>query len=156
MTGADDGAGDEQGGGRPRTWVWVGIVAIFLSVAGTGLVLTRLEVRGDRWLARNLRVEETARAWGEKSTEAGCVAEGVRRAGGCPRMSVGCMTATNLFTIGCLEVAEESPGLCEGVPDPLKVLRSARWHREWCEELGSPGEGCVAIARTVQRRCFGP
>jgi hypothetical protein len=147
---------EEPGGGRRRPWFWVAILVIFAGMIGTGLALSRVRVGADDWLARNLRVQETAHAWGEKTTEAGCVAEGIRRAARCHRMAVGCMTATNLFTIGCMEVAEESPTLCEGVPDPLRVLRSARWQLDWCERGGSPGEGCIAIARTVQRRCFGP
>ena len=146
--------GEEAGSGRGRVWLWVGILTIFAGTIGTGLALSKVGVRADDWLARNLRVHDTAQAWGEGSTERACVAEGVRRSGGCHRLSVGCMTATNLFTIGCMEVAEPSPGLCEGVPDPLNVLRSARWQLDWCEQMGSPGEGCVAIARTVQRRCF--
>lgn len=155
MTTTDPPPPPEQTGGR-RAWVWVGICVIFAGLLGTGLILTKVQVRADHWLARNLRVDETAREWGRRSSEVECIAEGVRRAALCPRLSTGCMTATNLFTMGCMEEAERSPNLCEGVPDPLKVLRSARWQRTWCEQAASPGEGCIAIARTVQRRCFDP
>jgi len=145
---------DERPPAARRARAVLVVAAVVALLAGTGVALSRIQVRGDLWLARRLGVDEPARELGRRSTELECVVEGVSQAGRCSSSSVACMTATNLFTSVCMEEARPSPELCTPVPDPLQVIRSARWQKDWCAEAGSPGEACVAIARTVQRRCY--
>jgi hypothetical protein len=142
---------------RRRLWgiVLFGTGGVSLVVVLIGMIAWA-GTRADDWLAAGLHIEMGAREFGEQSTDEGCIQAALLRTDRCHQVAVGCMTASNLFAVYCLQEASPAPGTCAEVPDPVKVLTTARWQDRWCEASGRPGDqGCIAVARTLQDHCHG-
>jgi hypothetical protein len=129
-------------------WTAIGCGAILLLVAVAALALRAWWSQNRDELTGEMRAAaDSGAAFAISTDQAGCIAEGRRRAegGGGLRQSV----ANRLWVSGCLERAEVTAGLCTDVPPTRRVMESARWQREECGD----NQPCITVLQAVQEFC---
>lgn len=84
--------------------------------------------------------------------QAECLAGGIEALGDC--WGISCVTRGQLWVRGCLDAAAPSPGLCDEVPSPLRVMQVASWQMDTCNGLGKQGnQTCVQVAAALPQWC---
>jgi hypothetical protein len=137
---------------QSRTWMkWtaIGCGGVLLLVAVAALALRHWWSQNEEAMRAEARVAaDSGAAYAAAADQAGCVAEGMRRAegGGGLRRSV----ANTLWVRGCLENAAPTAGLCAEVPPRRRVMETARWQREECGD----NQPCIAVLQAVQEFCY--
>ncbi len=119
------------------------------------LLVVLVIVAGGVWISRNKDAiagaaigagQEGAR-FGLATDEAGCVDEGVARAGDATSVAGGIATGT--FVRSCLEFSRETPGFCDDVPPPTAIRRTVTWKQERCGDDAL----CPNVLTVVQNYC---
>lgn len=133
---------------------------IAAAVAGVGVVLlVAAGFAGVAWLNANkdtlkaegdaIKVE--AKAFGEKTDQAGCLTEAFARGKGAGFMA---QVRNRLFLDDCLDAAAPTEGFCAGAPADSEIFASVAWRLEACEKLGRSGEkDCSELLGVVQDHC---
>jgi hypothetical protein len=57
------------------------------------------------------------------------------------------------FLGGCLETSRSTEGFCHGVPRSERILQSARWRVEHCNQAGLEGQGCSNLFGQLEEFC---
>lgn len=85
--------------------------------------------------------------FGLRADEAGCFAEGKRRANEAEGIS-GAFSAGG-FMRSCLEFSKPTAGFCANVPPPTAIRRSIAWQQERC----AGDAGCSGVIGIIQNYC---
>lgn len=92
--------------------------------------------------------------FGQGQQRTACIAEGLRRL-----PSVDGLTGevkNNLFTRGCLDAADDSPGFCDGVPATGEIMNTVKWRAGVCGQHAElDPQRCQRFLQTWQESCHG-
>lgn len=130
--------------------VLVGFVAL---VAGVIIAAQWVRNKGARMQEQGKVLVSEAQEFGRGKEAGGCVTESLRRLGTCPGFI--CETKVKVFLTSCLQSANESPELCDGVPPPGDLMDGARWQMAECRRRGFAGtdQRCMRTVSTLQMHC---
>jgi hypothetical protein len=122
-----------------------GLIVLFI-LAGIGMTLWVRSHSDEFQASGSVAVRQGAR-FGLQADEAGCLAEGTRRANEASGFS-------GAFSVGgfmrsCLEFSRPTAGFCENVPPPTAIRRSIAWQQERCKG----DRGCASVIGVVQNYC---
>ncbi len=141
------------------------IALIIIGVClGLGLLTVLLCVgSGVYWFNKNApemretgqRANDEALAFAPGHTQSDCIDEGFRKHDACGAgMAIMCRAETRIFLRRCMELATETPGVCDGVPGPTEIMPGARWSMEYCRERGhGADQQCGNFVRGVIEYC---
>lgn len=136
------------GGGGCLKWGLIGcggvIVLLVLLTAGAGFWFR--SNRDEFEASGAVAVREGAR-FGLRADEAGCLAEGERRAA--EASGFGGAFSAGGFVRSCLEFSRPTDGFCDNVPPATSIRRSIAWQQERCKG----DRGCAAVIGLVQSYC---
>lgn len=93
------------------------------------------------------RGAEQGAQFGATTDEAGCVAEGRKRAAAVTGIKEGMVLGT--FTRVCLEYSQSTPGFCTGVPAPTSIGETKVWREKQCGNDAA----CAGVMSVVQPYC---
>jgi hypothetical protein len=98
--------------------------------------------------------EEGAAFGAEQESAEACIDEGLRRISQCGRMQISCVTSSQMFTQACFSGAPADPALCEGVPDPQKIMDSVSYTTEQCKARDmASNQYCPNVFSALQAHC---
>jgi hypothetical protein len=123
-----------------------GTLIVLAILAGIAMTIWARKNAPELEAGGSMAAREGAR-FGLRADEAGCFAEGKRRANEASGFSKA--FAAGGFTRSCLEFSRPTEGFCADVPPPTAIRRSLAWQRERC----SGDTGCAAIIGLMQNYC---
>lgn len=130
--------------------VLVGFIAL---VAGVIVAARWVRIKGARLQEQGKVLVSEAEEFGRGKEAGVCVAEALRRLQTCPGFI--CEAKVKVFLTSCLQSADESTELCNGVPSPKELMDGARWQMAECQRRGFEGtdQRCMRTVSTVQIHC---
>jgi hypothetical protein len=134
-----------------RNWVKAVLVLIVVGLAlffALRVVLIRsMEITFDRLQKVTTEVNAAGAEFGSSTTEEGCLAEMVRRVGGCDGDQM-CGVVLSPFLWSCLEAVPRDPAFCNGVPEHGQDQAQLAWGRKTCARYGRVGDELCALLVT--------
>jgi hypothetical protein len=121
-------------------------------------------VLGATWVKSNLpemqrrgqRGQQQAAEFANGHTQQECIDEGFRRHDACGAgMEIMCRAEVRIFIDQCLRQAQETPGVCDAVPPPNEIMRSATWQLQYCRDHGHINDQNCSnyVARPIVEYC---
>jgi hypothetical protein len=121
---------------------------LVLGVIEVGLTVWWLSRNAERIAAGMDAVVEEGRRAGSGTDEQGCMGLAMEYGGG----GIRGMVKVTGFLDGCLRAARETPGFCEGVPQPDEFRRSVGWSGSQCR--GSNNPRCTTVMQGKLQYCW--
>lgn len=129
-----------------------GVGVVLLAAAGFA-AYSWFDANKDKLKQEGDAIKVEAKAFGEKTDQAGCLTEAFARNKGGFMAKV----RNRLFLDGCLAAAAPTEGFCAGAPPDSEILASVAWRLEGCEKLGRGGDkDCGELLGEVQDHCNAP
>lgn len=141
------------------TWVKVVLVVVgvgfLLLVIGIVVAARWVKSRGAQLQEQGKAVIAEAEAFGKGKDGEACMAEALNRL----KSAEGFIgeAKTKVFLQHCLQAATVAPEMCEGVPAPTEIMKSASWTLAECERRGWPNnQRCARLVGALQVHCAMP
>lgn len=138
------------------TWVKVVLVVILvgflLLVAGVVIFARWMKSQGARLQEQGKVAIAEAEAFGKGKDGEACVAEALNRL----KTAEGFIgeAKTKVFLQHCLQAATVPPAMCEGVPAPTELMKTAQWTLDECARRGFPNnQRCARLIGALQVHC---
>ena len=131
---------------------------VFLIVMGALALVTALLVGGFVWWVNSsniraageeIKAEAVEFARGREDDD--CVGEGLRRLRACDGFM--CTVKANVFLGACLDAADRTPDMCQGVPLTSSIMDSVAWRIQQCAAVGEDGDACPRLFGEIQKYC---
>jgi hypothetical protein len=103
-----------------------------------------MEENAERFEEVTQEVSSAGTAFGHSTTGQGCLAEMVRRVGGCEGDPM-CGTAVSPFLWSCLEAAPRRAKFCAKVPAAANERALKSWGLRTCDRYGRPRDQLCAL-----------
>ncbi len=136
--------------------VGVGCVALLL-LAGVGALVLGMMANDaiDDLREQGQEVQAQAEAYGQGRPHTDCVNEAFRRQADCD--GVMCDATNGAWLTRCLEVSQQGPEMCRGVPPPTEIMLSANWRVAECRARGAVDTNrCGNLIASIQTVCSRP
>lgn len=144
---------------KTATKVVIGVIAggLLLGVATCGGFAWWIDANKGDLAAMGEEQRAAGEAFGVTTEQLGCIDEALGRQDDCGGFDPMCEAQNGMWLKACLDVATESPGLCEDVPPRTEIIESATWAVGTCANLGRPqDQPCGRLLQQVQEHCHGP
>ena len=130
-------------------------VIVLLVVAVGAIAFIMLKKHGPELRERVAKTEEAGRAFGTGKPDTACVDEAFVQVRQCKGLL--CEVEVQAFMTFCLDAAEPTAELCQGVPKPQNIMDTVKWSLAECERRGLPqNKPCTRLIQAVQKHCFRP
>lgn len=114
--------------------ITVVVCFVLAGVAAVGLGVLLWSRHGDELLRAGAKHYEEGVAFGQETDEAGCLDAALTRYKA-NRGMAGSL-ASGVFVRACWKASAPTAGFCDNVPQPLDLLRAARWQVEQSKKAG--------------------
>lgn len=134
--------------------VLLGLLAMFLVICGiAGYIGVRKAKAGYGRLVDQAQQEgNAARQWAVGHQQTDCLDEAMRRSLACRDTT--CQIGTSMFSSVCLDSANPTPGLCDGVPQQRQFSASLQWQNQRCGAMPPlDAQSCRNVANALQQHC---
>jgi hypothetical protein len=125
---------------------------VLLGVACGGFGIYWWSKNGQGLIESGKKAFEGGREFGVQTDNRGCLDESIiklKKAQG-----IGDHIQVGIFLRTCLDASRETPGFCEGVPQPTEFTRTAQWQVEECRKAGlANNQQCGQLFSQVQQYC---
>jgi hypothetical protein len=130
-----------------------GVIVLLCGGATVGVVVW-VRANADDLKAAGEELMVEAQEFAANSTDSQCLEEGFVRAAPCMDLDIKCNVRARLFTAFCLDVAEQTPGFCDGVPNPSSLIEFTKYTTTVCAERGLFGQqSCSQMLQELADHC---
>ncbi len=132
-----------------------GVIVLCCGGAVAGFTLW-VRANADDLKAAGEELKHEADEFGAAHTDLQCMDEAFTRAAPCGDLDIKCNVRASLFTAFCLDAAQETPGICEGVPPKSSILAFTKYSTQVCADRGLMGnQGCSQLLQQLAEHCEG-
>jgi hypothetical protein len=145
---------------KKKTPWWVIVLIVFgvfslLGLLVIGGIVWWVASNKDRLVAEGKVSVSEAEAFAASHDQNACVDESLRKMGACD--GIMCEAQSKVFLTMCLQRAERSPALCEGVPPAKEILKTSSWVVDECRRRGKgTDQRCTRLLQAVPQVCHNP